>query len=277
MDNFEKYCSILGVRAGDSADDVKKAFRSRIKKYHPDTADTPQDAARAQLLIEAYSAFKKGVPARPAYEEGGYRVYTKQAPPQSRNGTAYHPRPGAAYSSGRHAGKRIFDEIFRERKAAFDRGEPLNDRPFPGGNPFEQEGPLGNLWRNLADFLYADAEEEEEPVYGDRVHAHRRGPARTEPIYRVRPDAFHGGRHPHDASREFYARAEDKLRAVVESFERRNGKFRGSWIKEYIGNLSQVQVLYRDVARRFPHLSVRALQRVRQINELITEIKKSRV
>lgn len=66
MLTFEDYCSILGVRAGDSAEIVKQAFRLRIKEVHPDK-DTG-NSEKARLLIEAYRVLKDGVP-RPTVEQ----------------------------------------------------------------------------------------------------------------------------------------------------------------------------------------------------------------
>ncbi|MBW7857632.1 MAG: hypothetical protein H3C43_04910 [Leptonema sp. (in: Bacteria)] len=66
MPKLDDYCSILGVRAGDSAEIVKQAFRLRIKEVHPDTFTGNSEKAR--LLIEAYRALKDGVP-RPTPEE----------------------------------------------------------------------------------------------------------------------------------------------------------------------------------------------------------------
>lgn len=60
MDDLEKYCSILGVQAGDSAEIVKEAFRLRIKEVHPDRESG--DSEEARLLIEAYRELKNGVP-----------------------------------------------------------------------------------------------------------------------------------------------------------------------------------------------------------------------
>ena len=37
MEHFQKYCQILGVKPGSSAEEVRKNFRELIKKYHPDT------------------------------------------------------------------------------------------------------------------------------------------------------------------------------------------------------------------------------------------------
>lgn len=60
MGNIQKYCTILGVRPGSSADEVKRAFREKIKIHHPDSGS--QDTEYAKEIIEAYNVLKNGVP-----------------------------------------------------------------------------------------------------------------------------------------------------------------------------------------------------------------------
>lgn len=72
MDDLDKYCSILGVQPGDSAEIVKEAFRLRIKEAHPDRNGGNSEEAR--LLIEAYRVLKNGVP-RPAKKRPIPRPY----------------------------------------------------------------------------------------------------------------------------------------------------------------------------------------------------------
>lgn len=57
--NIEKYCHILGVKPGDSAEIVRSAFREKIKEYHPDRGG---DNEKTKLILEAYNVLKHGVP-----------------------------------------------------------------------------------------------------------------------------------------------------------------------------------------------------------------------
>ncbi|GIX41323.1 MAG: hypothetical protein KatS3mg129_1056 [Leptospiraceae bacterium] len=59
MMEIEKYCKLLGVKPGDSAEIVKAAFREKIKECHPDRGG---DSEKTKLLIEAYEKLKDGVP-----------------------------------------------------------------------------------------------------------------------------------------------------------------------------------------------------------------------
>lgn len=59
-----KYYTILGVKKGASQDEIKKAYRSLIKKYHPDVVAHLGDEfkkvneKKARELTEAYDALK---------------------------------------------------------------------------------------------------------------------------------------------------------------------------------------------------------------------------
>lgn len=66
MIEFEKYCKILGVKPGDSAEVVKAAFREKIKECHPDLGG---DIEKTKLLIEAYEKLKNGVPVNTSYQK----------------------------------------------------------------------------------------------------------------------------------------------------------------------------------------------------------------
>ena len=264
MHNFDKYCEALGVRPGDGPDVVKAAFRSRIKQHHPD-ANRQADDGHSRLLIEAYAEFKKGVPSRPA----------KPASPIHSEGPA---RPKSNRTA--QAGNTGFTGF----------GNPFRD-PFEAGRKFAREAsrksfrtvwtapdensPRGDVYVNLSDMLWGD--DETSQVYGKHAKVREYVPPRHK-----------GGRggigdveddlptHPYDQAIEFYTRAEAVLRETVRRFERRSNRFKNAWVRDYIGDLARVQVLFRDVSKRYPALSGKSLARVRQISELITEIKNSR-
>lgn len=131
MDDLEKYCSILGVQAGDSAEIVKEAFRLRIKEVHPDRESG--DSEEARLLIEAYRELKNGVP----------RIKKKTAIPRPYRQADDIVRQSyeSLYRDGSYADARIYDIISKTVAAApqsvVDRLlEPLGQLPPSRGSEF---------------------------------------------------------------------------------------------------------------------------------------------
>lgn len=63
--DFEKACKVLGVRNDASIDEIKSAFRKKIKQYHPDKINhlTEKEKAesleKAKEIINAYEFFKR--------------------------------------------------------------------------------------------------------------------------------------------------------------------------------------------------------------------------
>ncbi len=114
METLYKYCRLLGVRPGDSAEAVKRAFREKIKHCHPDRQGN-EDQAR--ILIEAYDALKTGVPIMET-TPGGARVYRKPDP-HARPTSQAHSRPAPGYSQHRGftPGYRAGQELFRAAMA----------------------------------------------------------------------------------------------------------------------------------------------------------------
>ncbi len=56
---YKDYYSILGVDKGASTDDIKKAYRKLVKKYHPDSGDSPDKSKeKFQEISEAYEVLK---------------------------------------------------------------------------------------------------------------------------------------------------------------------------------------------------------------------------
>jgi molecular chaperone DnaJ len=71
MSSKRDYYEVLGVDRSASADDIKRAYRSLARQYHPDVCDLPDAEARFKEINEAYqvlsSAEKRG-----AYDQFGH-------------------------------------------------------------------------------------------------------------------------------------------------------------------------------------------------------------
>ncbi len=255
MEKFDEYCRLLGVRPGESAETVKRSFRARIKALHPDTnARSDKDSAEARLLIEAYQAFKQGVPQPPPRPPAGPRG---PSPAERGAGLGDYQRD---YQRGREFGRQVFEEVFENRQ------EYLKDVWInAAGRMFVDDAPRGG-------FGGTTAFEPEESLYEPRtVERPRRAPR-----YESDDEILNQLAHPIDQASGYFARAEAALRETVYKFDSKRNRFKGAWVRDYIGALNQVQILFRDVSRRYPAFSLRALHRVRQISELIAEIRKSR-
>lgn len=258
----------LEVIPGDNAVTVKKAFRSKIKKHHPDTATTPEDADRARTLIEAYEAFKKGVPKY-------------QSPNLDRNSGLYHRanqyranksttiKARTTENIGKETGQRLYEEIFAKRSQNLKQS-------FKSKN-------FAESWENISDLIWGDCEET--MPYGENVSIREipgiREPINTrinipfEQLIENEPTSFDIDIKFQD-SKNMLNTAEGNLKDIVAYFDdARSAKFTKNWMKEYVLALTQVQIRFRDVSRRHPAFSARSLRRVRQIGELISEIKSS--
>ena len=246
MEQYQKYCQLLGVEPGADAKRVRESFRSRIKRYHPDAGGTESDKKHAQLLIEAYSALKHGVPLA-VYEDtrSAAASFWKKEASVRKGSTATHEK---AY----FAAKRMFENIFNEKRPDISSTNYSFFKNFGIGIDTNTEEPL-----------YPPDEDTEIWEYSPLASEENSSSASCEPW------------EEDEESREQYACAETSLRQIVSSFEKRGNRFQRQWAREFIGDLAQVQVLYRDLCHSAPHLSYRALRRIRQISELITEIRKA--
>jgi curved DNA-binding protein len=67
---YKDYYQALGVDKGASADDIKKAYRKLVRKYHPDVSKSKDADAKTKEINEAYGVL--GDPEkRAAYDELG--------------------------------------------------------------------------------------------------------------------------------------------------------------------------------------------------------------
>lgn len=102
--------AVLGVAAGASWEEVRRAFRSRIREVHPDIAgDDPVVRNRAVLLTQAYDTLERAT-------EGGRRPLTRPTAASSgarRNGddtpAVLHLPPGEVFPLLLDAAHRLGD------------------------------------------------------------------------------------------------------------------------------------------------------------------------
>jgi molecular chaperone DnaJ len=99
MANKRDYYEILGVPKGAAEDDLKRAYRSMAKKYHPDANPGDKNAeAKFKEINEAYGVLSDGQ-KRAAYDQYGHAAFE-----QAGGG-------GGFYSQGVDMGD-IFDSFF---------------------------------------------------------------------------------------------------------------------------------------------------------------------
>ena len=69
------YYEVLGVGRGASADEIKKAYRSKAKELHPDrNQDNPQAEAQFKEVNEAYDILKDDT-RKAAYDRYGHAAF----------------------------------------------------------------------------------------------------------------------------------------------------------------------------------------------------------
>ena len=89
---YKDYYAALGVDKGASADQIKKAYRKLVRKYHPDVSKHAEADAKTKEINEAYGVLGDAE-KRAAYDELGTR---RQA------GQEFQPPPdwGSSYDAG---------------------------------------------------------------------------------------------------------------------------------------------------------------------------------
>ena len=235
QEDCREYCEILGVLPGASAGTVQQSFRDLIKKYHPDSASTESDKKRAQLLIEAYSALKNGVPKNKAPQRTRQKANT------------------SSEDNGVFSAERMFRSVF-------------TDAP--------PHSKIRSFFKNI-DFATNVYPENESDTVWEYTPQDSFGKSFRESFGESKDFGEESENTIHQAGEENYLRAEVLLSETVKSFDSHEDRFKKRWAREFIGDLVQIQVLYRDICRLSPAFTYNALRRVRQISGLISEIRKS--
>ncbi len=117
---YKDYYQIIGVPRDASADDIKRAYRKKARKLHPDVNKTPGAEARFKELGEAYEVLKDPV-KRAAYDRLGSNWKEGQdfRPPPDWNAGVETP---GGFGRGFAGGAAEFGEFSDFFEALFGRG-----------------------------------------------------------------------------------------------------------------------------------------------------------
>jgi curved DNA-binding protein len=101
---YKDYYQTLGVDKGASADDIKKAYRKLVRKYHPDVSKHKDADSKTKEINEAYDVLGD-VEKRAAYDELGSG---------RRAGQEFQPPPdwASAFGGGGGADSDFFSDLF---------------------------------------------------------------------------------------------------------------------------------------------------------------------
>ncbi len=247
MDQFETYCQLLGVKPGTGAEEVRKKFRELIKKYHPDKSKNEVDKQRALLIIEAYAMFKNGVPS----------------PPPASNSTEATPQDRAAAQAFWQKNVTVTKGYTYSEEHSHYVAERIFKRIFGDSKPHER---VRNFFEEMIDNeIYSDDEDEHQwEVQFTPPQREKSSPYASNENFDFKYK---------NSPQNLFERAEITLSETVHSFELKNNRFQKNWASDFISHLTQIMVLYRDICRSAPAYTYKALQRIRQITELINEIK----
>ena len=220
MSKFQQYCQLLGVNPGDNAYRVRQNFRERIKSCHPDAAKTASSKETAQLLIEAYSEFKNGVPQLRAQQSSHWGQYAKSASYPNYGSNFNHK----AYTTSTKqksdmAAKRMF-EVLKSSSQSFNKKRQ--------GKDF-----FSCLENIIEENIYPLNEEDEVWEYDLTMDRNTTVKAKADGMY----------------ENNNFLCAEVILRETVRSFENSHYRMGSTWAREFIGELVQIQVVYRDICQ----------------------------
>jgi len=105
---YKDYYAALGVAKTASQDEIKKAYRKLVRKYHPDVSKEPDADAKTKELNEAYGVLSDPE-KKAAYDElgqGGYRAGQEFRPPPDW-GSSFEGDPSDFFADlFAHAGRR---------------------------------------------------------------------------------------------------------------------------------------------------------------------------
>ncbi|MDK2972888.1 MAG: curved DNA-binding protein [Candidatus Sumerlaeota bacterium] len=127
---FQDYYEVLGVSRNAAPEDIRKAYRTLARKYHPDVNKDPESEEKFKKINEAYEVLKDAE-KRKRYDALGSNW---------KAGQEFRPPPGFegfSFNTGGRGGAGGFSDFFEALfgSAAFGGGGPRM-RSAGGGSPF---------------------------------------------------------------------------------------------------------------------------------------------
>ena len=129
---FKDYYKIMGVARDATQDEIKRAYRTLARKYHPDVSKAPDAEARFKELGEAYAVLKD-LEKRAAYDQLGSNWQAGQdfRPPPDWNTGFEFSGDGSAGAASAADFSDFFESLYgrgfesggRRQQAAHARGE----------------------------------------------------------------------------------------------------------------------------------------------------------
>lgn len=123
------YYDVLGVGRSASPDEIKKAYRTKAKEFHPDrNSDNPQAESKFKEANEAYEVLKDA-DKKAAYDRYGHAAFE--------NGMGGAPRgPGGPGQQGDFASafSDVFDDLFGDFMGQQQRGGGRRQRAVRGAD-----------------------------------------------------------------------------------------------------------------------------------------------
>jgi curved DNA-binding protein len=132
---FKDYYKVLGVSAKATDDDVKKAFRTLARKYHPDVAKDKKSAEEKFKEINEANEVLSNPESRRKYDQLGadWKSGAQSRPQPGRSGgQSARPQPGRDYEFEGTGFSDFFEQFFGGRAGQ-----------SRGGSPFDQFGGTG--------------------------------------------------------------------------------------------------------------------------------------
>lgn len=90
---MDEYRRLLGVSEGASLDEIKKAYRQAVKKYHPDAGGSVAQFQRVQDAFEALTSEAEMLRASPKkpQQDQSHSKQAKKRPPQRKSAPTKKP------------------------------------------------------------------------------------------------------------------------------------------------------------------------------------------